>query len=47
MAYGRRDLVRRGTCTADTGSVAGITELNKFMEDWICPSMKNKTEYFW
>ncbi|KAF2439020.1 glycoside hydrolase family 17 protein [Karstenula rhodostoma CBS 690.94] len=35
-------------CTSDTqGSVAGVTELNQFMEDWICPSMKNATEYFW
>lgn len=29
------------------GSVAGIDEMNQFMEDWICPSMKNGTEYFW
>tara|TARA_R110002003_G_scaffold94_1_gene7178 strand:+ start:9964 stop:11907 length:1944 start_codon:yes stop_codon:yes gene_type:complete len=36
------------TCTSSTpGSVAGIDEMNQFMEDWICPSMKNKTEYFW
>lgn len=36
------------TCTSSTqGSVAGISQLNTFMEDWICPSMKNKTEYFW
>ncbi|CAI6340749.1 unnamed protein product [Periconia digitata] len=35
-------------CTTDTeGSVAGIDELNQFMEDWVCPSMKNQTEYFW
>lgn len=35
-------------CTSSTqGSVAGISELNKFMEDWVCPSMKNATEYFW
>ncbi|KAJ4355441.1 uncharacterized protein N0V89_003457 [Didymosphaeria variabile] len=35
-------------CTSDTqGSIAGITELNQFMEDWVCPSMKNDTEYFW
>ncbi|CBX95976.1 similar to endo-beta-1,3-glucanase [Plenodomus lingam JN3] len=33
------------TCTG--GSVAGIDEMNRFMEDWICPSMKNETEYFW
>ncbi|KAL1604897.1 hypothetical protein SLS60_004437 [Paraconiothyrium brasiliense] len=35
-------------CTSDTqGSIAGISELNQFMEDWVCPSMKNETEYFW
>ena len=35
-------------CTSDTqGSIAGVSELNQFMEDWICPSMKNGTEYFW
>nr|GFD58779.1 hypothetical protein [Tanacetum cinerariifolium] len=28
------------------GSVAGIDELNRFMEDWVCPSLKNQTEYF-
>ncbi|KAF2847358.1 glycoside hydrolase family 17 protein [Plenodomus tracheiphilus IPT5] len=33
------------TCTE--GSVAGIDEMNQFMEDWVCPSMKNETEYFW
>ncbi|KAL5115437.1 hypothetical protein ACEQ8H_006658 [Pleosporales sp. CAS-2024a] len=33
------------TCTG--GSVAGIAEMNQFMEDWICQSMKNGTEYFW
>ncbi|KAL5414992.1 hypothetical protein PMIN03_002946 [Paraphaeosphaeria minitans] len=35
-------------CMSDTqGSIAGVSELNQFMEDWICPSMKNATEYFW
>lgn len=35
-------------CTSDTqGSIAGVSELNQFMEEWICPSMKNGTEYFW
>lgn len=33
--------------TCDKGSVAGVDEMNQFMEDWICPSMKNGTEYFW
>lgn len=29
------------------GSVAGVDELNQFMEDWICPSLENGTDYFW
>jgi exo-beta-1,3-glucanase (GH17 family) len=33
------------TCTK--GSVAGVDEMNQFMEDWVCPSLKNQTEYFW
>ncbi|KAL6711667.1 hypothetical protein ACN47E_004601 [Coniothyrium glycines] len=33
------------TCTQ--GSVAGISELNQFMQDWVCPSIQNGTEYFW
>lgn len=36
-----------GPSSCPGGSVAGIDEMNQFMEDWICPSMKNKTEYFW
>lgn len=36
------------TCTSSTqGSVAGITEMNTFMESWICPSLKNGTNFFW
>jgi len=35
-------------CASSTqGSVAGVDELNTFMESWICPSLKNGTEYFW
>lgn len=33
------------TCT--TGSVAGITEMNTFMDDFICQSLANGTNYFW
>jgi exo-beta-1,3-glucanase (GH17 family) len=33
------------TCTQ--GSVAGVDEMNQFMEDWVCPSLSNGTEYFW
>ncbi|CAM1501527.1 Fc.00g035110.m01.CDS01 [Cosmosporella sp. VM-42] len=33
------------TCT--NGSVAGIDELNTFMEDWVCDALTNGTNYFW
>lgn len=33
------------TCTQ--GAVAGIDELNQFMEDWVCEALRNKTNYFW
>jgi len=36
-----------GADTCTEGSVAGVDELNQFMEDWVCPSLKNQTEYFW
>ena len=29
------------------GAIAGIDELNQFMEGWVCPSMANGTTYFW
>lgn len=28
-------------------SVAGISEMNKFMEDWVCKALSDGTEYFW
>jgi len=33
------------TCTE--GSVAGITEINSFMDGWICEALANGTNYFW
>lgn len=36
-----------GADSCTTGSVAGVDEMNQFMEDWVCPSLKNQTEYFW
>ncbi|KAK3330724.1 glycoside hydrolase family 17 protein [Apodospora peruviana] len=36
-----------GTETCADGSVAGVTELNKFMADWVCSALNNGTEYFW
>ncbi|KAH8699432.1 glycoside hydrolase superfamily, partial [Phaeosphaeriaceae sp. PMI808] len=35
-----------GATSCTEGSVAGIDEMNQFMQDWVCPSMKNGTEYF-
>jgi exo-beta-1,3-glucanase (GH17 family) len=29
------------------GSLAGISELNQFMEQWVCNALKNGTNYFW
>ena len=35
-------------CTSKTqGSVAGVDEMNKFMEAYICQSLKNGTDFFW
>ena len=36
-----------GSSTCAEGSVAGIDELNTFMEDWVCQALKNGTNYFW
>ncbi|GAB7343511.1 hypothetical protein MBLNU457_1523t1 [Dothideomycetes sp. NU457] len=36
------------TCpTMLAGSVAGIQEMNTFMDKWICQAMANGTHYFW
>lgn len=35
-------------CTSDTeGSVASVDEMNILMDDWVCESLKNGTNYFW
>ena len=45
---GGKDCGSSPTCTSSTpGSVAGITQMNQFMNDWVCPSMTNGTTYFW
>jgi len=36
-----------GSSSCAEGSVAGIDELNTFMEDWVCQALKNGTNYFW
>ncbi|OJD21388.1 hypothetical protein ACJ73_07272 [Blastomyces percursus] len=33
--------------TKTAGSIAGVKELNKFMESWVCQSLDNGTDYFW
>ncbi|KAI1907073.1 hypothetical protein LOZ61_006321 [Ophidiomyces ophidiicola] len=32
---------------ATTGAVAGIKEMNKFLEDWVCTALDKGTNYFW
>lgn len=36
-------------CTAaiTSSSVAGISEMNRFMDDFVCQSLENGTDYFW
>jgi exo-beta-1,3-glucanase (GH17 family) len=37
-----------GSCEeGQEGAVAGIKELNEFMEGWVCESLKNETTFFW
>jgi exo-beta-1,3-glucanase (GH17 family) len=33
--------------TPDSGSVAGVKQMNIFMDDFVCQAMKNGTDYFW
>ncbi|KAG9231999.1 putative glucan endo-1,3-beta-glucosidase btgC [Amylocarpus encephaloides] len=33
--------------TCAVGSVAGITEMNNFMNSWVCQALTNGTNYFW
>ena len=35
------------SCAKGEGSVAGVDEMNKFMEDYVCSSLKNGTDFFW
>ncbi|KAF7167454.1 hypothetical protein CNMCM6106_003014 [Aspergillus hiratsukae] len=45
---GGNDCGAGANCPNDTaGSVAGIDEMNKFMEDWVCQALANGTDYFW
>lgn len=36
------------TCApGQTGSVASVANMNRFMNDWVCSALRNGTEYFW
>ena len=35
------------TDTITSSSVAGIGEMNRFMDDFVCQSLENGTDYFW
>ena len=30
-----------------TGSIAGINQMNIYLQDWVCQALNNGTEYFW
>lgn len=37
-----------GDCSpGQSGSVAGVDEMNTFMNDWVCQALANGTDYFW
>ena len=36
-----------GATTCTNGSVAGIQEMNTYMDGWICDALTNGTNYFW
>jgi exo-beta-1,3-glucanase (GH17 family) len=36
-----------GVTDCPNGSVAGVDELNEFMEGWVCSALRDGTEYFW
>ena len=42
---GGTDCGQATTCV--NGSVAGIDEMNKYMDTFVCQSLTNKTNYFW
>lgn len=45
---GGNDCGTDSACTSDTtGSVAGIDEMNTFMDSWVCQALANGTAYFW
>ena len=47
-SQGGNDCGTTSTCTSSTqGAIAGIDEMNTFMNGWVCDALTNGTEYFW
>lgn len=47
-SQGGNDCGTGAKCATKTqGAVAGIDEMNDFMDGWVCQSMTNSTTYFW
>lgn len=47
-SQGGNDCGSTAACTSSTeGAIAGIDELNTFMNGWVCDALTNGTEYFW
>jgi len=47
-SQGGNDCGTGNTCpTMLAGSVAGVQEMNTFMDQWVCQAMANGTHYFW
>ncbi|WEW55961.1 glycosyl hydrolases family 17 protein [Emydomyces testavorans] len=45
---GGNDCGTTATCPdSKSGAIAGVKEMNKFMDDWVCAALKNGTDYFW
>ena len=44
-SQGGMDCGNAPTCT--NGSIAGIKEMNTFMDGWVCQALANSTNYFW
>ena len=44
---GGNDCGEAPTCAKGEGAVAGIEEMNTFMESFVCQSLVNGTDYFW
>lgn len=47
-SQGGKDCGGSSVCTSSTpGAVAGIGQMNTFMNSWVCQALNNNTQYFW